>query len=269
MTTLSPTHAAILRSERRYYQSRAIPVGAGLAVVLLCLWYAGFFNLEGYIHGVPNLWRILLAEGIPPDFRRYAEWGKPLLDTLVMSIAGTAIAVFLSFGLAFLAARNTSPHPVIYLLTRGLLNVLRAIPELVLGIIFVMTVKLGLLPGVWALGLHSVGMVGKFFAEAVEHVDGAALEAIAATGATRLQVLWHGVLPQVWPRMADVAFYRWEYNFRASTVMGMLGCGGIGLEIVTSLSLMQYQQLSALLLVMLACVTAVDALSNLLRRQTR
>jgi len=268
MTTLSPAYAEILRSQRRGSWARAVQVAAGVFVVLACLWYADFFTLSRYLRGVPHVWNILLAEGLPPDFSRYHEWSKALLDTAVMSIAGTAIAVTLSFGLAFVAARNTSPHPIAYLLARGLLNLLRAIPELVLGIIFVSAVSLGILPGVWALGLHSVGMVGKFFAEAVEHADAAAMEAISATGATRLQVLWHGVLPQIWPRMADVAFYRWEYNFRASTVLGMVGCGGIGLEIQTALSLMEYRQLSALLLVMLGCVTTVDALSNLLRRKT-
>ena len=136
-----------------------------------------------------------------------------------------------------------------------------------MGIILVSAVSLGMLPGIWALGLHSVGMVGKFFAEAIEHADQAAIEAITATGASRLQVLWHGVLPQVWPRMADVAFYRWEYNFRASTVMGMVGCGGIGLEIQTALSLMEYRQLSALLILVLAGVRVVDALSNRLRQR--
>jgi phosphonate transport system permease protein len=188
---------------------------------------------------------------------------------MVMSVGGTALAVALSFPLGFLAARNTSPHPVIYLSARGLLNLFRAIPELILGIILVSAVSLGLLPGIWALGLHSVGMVGKFFAESIEHAEAAPIEAITATGATRLQVLWHGVLPQVWPRLADLAFYRWEYNFRASTVLGMVGCGGIGLEIQTSLSLMEYRQLSALLLVVLACVWAVDLLSSRLRLATR
>ena len=268
MTTLSPAYAAIYRQHRRGFWRRAAQAAGAGAVVLACLWYADFFELQRYLRGVPHVWRILLAEGLPPDFSRYREWGKALLDTAVMSVAGTAIAVTLSFGLAFVAG-NTSPHPIAYLLARGLLNLLRAIPELVLGIIFVSAVSLGILPGVWALGLHSVGMVGKFFAEAIEHADAAAMEAIAATGATRLQVLWHGVLPQVWPRMADVAFYRWEYNFRASTVLGMVGCGGIGLEIQSALSLMEYHQLSALLIVMLVCVTGVDALSNLLRRQTQ
>jgi phosphonate transport system permease protein len=146
------------------------------------------------------------------------------------------------------------------------LNALRAIPELIMGIVFVAAVGFGMLPGVLALGLHSVGMVGKFFAEAIEHAHPAPIEAAAATGATRMQVITHGVLPQVFPQFADVTMYRWEYNFRASTVMGMVGAGGIGTELVGSLRLIDYPQVAAILLVILAAVTIVDALSGMLRR---
>jgi phosphonate transport system permease protein len=267
MTGISITREAVYRQYRHNFHVRALQLATLAALILACLWYADFFDVRRYLKGIPHVFRIMVAEGLPPDFSRWREWGAPLRDTLVMSVGGTAIAVALSFVLAFAAARTTAPHPVVYLLGRGLLNLLRAIPELILGIIFVSAVALGILPGIWALGLHSVGMVGKFFAEAIEHADPAAVEAIAATGASRLQVLWHGLLPQVWSRMADVAFYRWEYNFRASTVLGMVGCGGIGLQIQTALSLMEYRQLTALLIIVLVCVTIVDALSNVMRRK--
>ena len=186
-----------------------------------------------------------------------------------MSIAGTALAVALSLPLGFLAARNTSPNKVIYQVSRVVLNTLRSIPELIMGIIFVAAVGFGMLPGVLALGLHSVGMVGKFFAEAIEHAHPAPIEATEASGATSMQVILHGVLPQVFPQFADVSMYRWEYNFRASTVMGMVGAGGIGTELVGSLRLLDYPQVSAVLLVILACVTVVDILSNMLRAKFR
>jgi phosphonate transport system permease protein len=148
---------------------------------------------------------------------------------------------------------------------KGILNFFRSIPELIMGIVFVAAVGFGALPGVLALGLHSIGMVGKFFAESVEHVNEAPVEAARATGATFLQVVIHGILPQVLPQMADVAIYRWEYNFRASTVMGMVGAGGIGFELMASLRLMQYQEVSALLIVVLMMVTLVDSFSSYLR----
>ncbi|MEP6407678.1 MAG: phosphonate ABC transporter, permease protein PhnE, partial [Marinobacter sp.] len=215
--------------------------------------------------GVPAI-ATLLRESLPPDFTNVMDWVSPLLDTLAMSIAGTAIAVSASVPLAFLAARNTTPHPAVFHLTRTLLNGLRSVPELIMGIIFVAAVGFGALPGVLALGLHSIGMVGKFFAEAIEHVDEAPVEAADASGATRLQVLWHAVLPQVLPQFADVSIYRWEYNFRASTVMGMVGAGGIGFELMGSLRIMQYQEVSAILIVILLMVTMVDSLSGHLRK---
>jgi phosphonate transport system permease protein len=147
------------------------------------------------------------------------------------------------------------------------LHGLRAIPELIMGIIFVAAVGFGALPGVLALGLHSIGMVGKFFAEAIEHADNSPIEAARAAGATSLQVIMHGILPQVLPQMADVSIYRWEYNFRASTVMGMVGAGGIGFELMGSLRIMQYQDVFAILLVILVMVTMVDSLSGYLRKR--
>jgi phosphonate transport system permease protein len=203
----------------------------------------------------------------PPDFTNGVDWIKPLLDTLAMSIAGTALALFFSFVLAFFAARQTSPNPICYHSARSLLNILRSIPELIMGVIFVAAVGFGGLPGVLALGFHSVGMVGKFFAEAIEHVDPAPVEAVKSTGATKLQIILHGVVPQVLPQLADVAIYRWEYNFRASTVMGMVGAGGIGFELMGSLRLMNYKEVSAILFVILVMVTAVDSLGALLRRK--
>jgi phosphonate transport system permease protein len=182
-----------------------------------------------------------------------------------MSVAGTAIAVLLSIPLAILAARNTSPHPVAYHATRAVLNGLRSIPELIMGIVFVAAVGFGALPGVLALGLHSIGMIAKFFAEAIEHADQAPVEAARAAGCSPLQVIFHGIVPQVLPQMADTAIYRWEYNFRASTVMGMVGAGGIGFELMGSLRIMQYQEVSAILIVILAMVTLVDAFSSHLR----
>jgi phosphonate transport system permease protein len=184
-----------------------------------------------------------------------------------MSIAGTALAVGISLPLALLGARNTSPHPFVYSIARGILNGLRSVPELIMGILFVAAVGFGALPGVLALGLHSVGMVGKFFAESIEHASNGPIEAVKSSGACPLQVIAHGILPQVLPQMADVSIYRWEYNFRASTVMGMVGAGGIGFELMGSLRIMQYQEVSAILIVILLMVTAVDEAGALLRRR--
>lgn len=264
---LSPgPSAAVLDEHARGWRSKLWQSGLVLMVVFFASWYVDLLDFRTLANGVPAI-ATLLGESLPPDFTNVMDWVSPLLDTLAMSIAGTAIAVSASVPLAFLAARNTSPHPVVFHITRTTLNALRSVPELIMGIIFVAAVGFGALPGVLALGLHSIGMVGKFFAEAIEHVDEAPVEAADASGATRLQVLWHAVLPQVLPQFADVSIYRWEYNFRASTVMGMVGAGGIGFELMGSLRIMQYQEVSAILIVILLMVTMVDSLSGHLRKK--
>ncbi|MDF0750984.1 phosphonate ABC transporter, permease protein PhnE [Marinobacter sp. 71-i] len=265
--TLSPApSASVLDEHARGWRSKLWQSALVLVVVFFASWYVDLLNFRTLANGVPAI-ATLLGESLPPDFTNVMDWVSPLLDTLAMSIAGTAIAVSASVPLAFLAARNTTPHPVVFHVTRTILNGLRSVPELIMGIIFVAAVGFGALPGVLALGLHSIGMVGKFFAEAIEHVDEAPVEAADASGATRLQVLWHAVLPQVLPQFADVSIYRWEYNFRASTVMGMVGAGGIGFELMGSLRIMQYQEVSAILIVILLMVTLVDSLSGHLRKK--
>lgn len=265
---MSDAHALILREESRAGLRRAGLVGLVLAAALAALAATGFFDAGRFAEGLPALGQ-LFAEMVPPDFSRWRAWLRPLLDTLAMSIAGTALAVVLSLPLAILAAPNTSPHALVYRTCRIVLSGLRSVPELIMGIIFVAAVGFGALPGVLALALHSVGMVGKFYAEAIEHVDPRPLEAARAAGAQPLQVVTHAVLPQVMPQLADITIYRWEYHFRASTVLGIVGAGGIGFELMAALRLIKYDQVSAILLTILACVIVVDALGAWLRRNLK
>jgi phosphonate transport system permease protein len=186
-----------------------------------------------------------------------------------MSIAGTALAVVLSLPLALMAAPNTTPHPVIYRLVRTLMAAMRSVPEIIFGIIFVAAVGFGALPGVLALALHSTGMVAKFYAETIEHVDPKPIEAARASGASLGQIITHAVLPQVLPQLADITIYRWEYHFRASAVLGIVGAGGIGFELMAALRLIKYDEVSAILLTILACVVLVDSTGAALRRKLK
>jgi len=255
----------ILQQKRKWFGS-LWRVTMVFVIVGLCSHYTGLLDTRRLLEGIPSIIG-LIRESVPPNFQDAPNWFKPLADTLAMSVAGTALAVAISLPLSLLAARNTSPHPIVYIAARGILNGLRSIPELIMGILFVAAVGFGALPGVLALGLHSVGMVGKFFAESIEHADEGPIEAVKSSGASPLQVILHGVLPQVVPHMADVTLYRWEYNFRASTVMGMVGAGGIGFELMSSLRIMQYRDVSAILLVILIMVTIVDGSGQFLRKR--
>ncbi len=256
----------ILEAKKKRTQQAIVQAGFVLLLASGCLFYVGLFDAQRLTEGIPAIFT-LVTESVPPDFADAFKWLKPLADTLAMSVAGTCLAVAVSLPLALLACPTTSPHPAVYRAARLVLNGLRSVPELILGILFVAAVGFDTLPGVLALGLHSVGMVGKFFSEAIEHVDNEPVEAVRSSGASHMQVILHGILPQVLPQMADVTIYRWEYNFRASTVMGMVGAGGIGFELMGSLRLMQYREVSALLLVILATVTIVDTLGSRLRNR--
>jgi phosphonate transport system permease protein len=264
--TEAPSYERILAAQRRQGLRAALRVGLVVVIIVGSCTYVGLLDARRLAEGLPSIAQ-LMGEMFPPDFRAARSWVRPILDTLAMSVAGTALAVALSLPLGLLAARNTTPHLAVYVLARGLLNLLRTVPELILGILFVAAVGFGALPGVLALGLHSAGMVGKFIAEAIEHADPGPVEAARAVGASPLQVIVHGIFPQILPKMADLVVYRWEYNFRASTVMGAVGAGGIGFQLIASLRVMQYQEVSAILLVILATVTLVDALGASLRRR--
>jgi phosphonate transport system permease protein len=263
---MSTAYEPIIQTVKARHRRTLIQFGVVTGLVVVFSFYTGLFNPARLAEGVPSILS-LMAEGFPPDFRSWVSWMLPLFDTLAMSIAGTALALGLALPLGFLGARNTAPNKAVYQVARAILNMLRSIPELIMGIIFVAAVGFGALPGVLALGLHSVGMVGKFISESIEHVADEPIEAVRAAGASPLQVIFHGVFPQVIGQIADVTVYRWEYNFRASTVMGMVGAGGIGFELMGSLRLMQYQEVSALLLVILATVTVVDGIGIYLRKR--
>lgn len=266
MTNSRTEYDGLLRRQQRIWLALLSKIAIIVAIVFISFILVGLLDYRRISEGIPDFFG-MFAEMLPPDFSRAPEWIEPLIDTIAMSIAGTALAIALSLPLGFLAAKNTTPHPVIFWLARMTLNITRAIPELILGIILVAAVGFGTLPGVLALGLHSVGMLGKFFAEAIEHTDEAPIEAARAVGATEMQTIWHSILPQVFPQMADVSFYRWEYNFRASMVLGAVGAGGIGFEIIGALRLLKYEEVSALLIVVLVMVTLVDGLSNYLRQK--
>lgn len=268
MTTVAARHDAILADERRAALRHAGLVGIIAVVCVASLWLTGFFDAQRLIEGGPALAQ-LFREMVPPDFSRLPHWFKPLIDTLAMSVAGTVLAVVFSLPLALLAAPNTSPHAVVYQSCRLVLSFLRSVPEIIMGIIFVAAVGFGALPGVLALGLHSVGMVGKFYAEAIEHVDTRPIEAARAAGASPFQVITHAVLPQVLPQLADITIYRWEYHFRASAVLGIVGAGGIGFELIAALRIIEYAQVSAILLTILACVVVVDGLGAWLRNKLK
>ena len=165
---------------------------------------------------------------LPPRFDELGEITSQVIETFFMAVAGTALAAAISLPLAFVAARNTTPHPVLRMLARGLIAFSRTVPDIIFAFIFVRVYRIGPLPGILALGFHAIGMVGKLMADAIEESDPGQREAIAAQGGSWLQQMATGVLPQVVPSFLATVLFRLDINFRSSTVLGLVGAGGIG-----------------------------------------
>jgi phosphonate transport system permease protein len=206
------------------------------------------------------------------------------LETFAISFMGSVLSVVIALGLVMFSSRNLvfagvlfeaeeagaprrGARVALYLAARAVLNLLRTVPHIVWALIFVFAVGLGPFPGVLALGLHTGGVLGKLFAEVVEDIDPAPLEALQATGAGRLHVLAYGVLPQVLPQVLAYSLYRWEVNIREAVILGYVGAGGLGQQIQIAISLFLEQKLLTLILAIYLMVTLVDYLSAFLRRR--
>lgn len=223
-----------------------------------------------------------VADGID-DMRRLAARMWPLnfgeldliirlsIETVFIAFIGTALAVLLSIPIAFLAARNTMPNRLAGRFATGFIVVTRAIPDLIFAMIFVRAIGIGgtrsITAGVLAIGISAIGMVGKLYADAIESIDEGARDAVASTGAGRIQTLVTGVLPQVSPSFIGVALYRFDINFRSSTILGYVGAGGIGTLLREYLSGLRYERALAVAVVIIILVLVVEFLSAAIRKQ--
>ena len=237
---------------------------AGSALVLVWSARGIGFSITELIRGLPWVFD-LVTRMLPPNWAFFERLVKPVVETIQIALWGTLLAVLLALPLCFFAARNLSPNLAVFHAMRQVLNALRGINEIIFALIFVAAVGLGPFSGVLALAIHGAGMLGKFFAEAVEEIDAGPVEALRATGAGPALVVVFGVLPQVIPSWIASTLYRFEVNLRAATILGMVGAGGIGFELMSSLKLFQYQDTAVCVLVILALVMSADYLSSKLR----
>lgn len=212
-------------------------------------------------HGMADI----ISRAMPPDFSKLGSEIWPTLETIDIAIFGTVAGVIMALPLAVLAARNVTPARWLYSLARGVIGFTRAVPDLVWALVFVAAVGLGPFPGALALAVHSIGMLGRLFAETIEQMDMAPVDALSLTGAKRMQVFTHGVLPSVIPSLLGIALYRLDENIRSSLVLGFVGAGGIGFQLLTAMNLFQYQEVSLLLIIVFAVVLAAEHGSAILR----
>ena len=241
----------------------AVAAVAGLGVI----WWAAIgsqVSVPELIKGGPWIGDFL-SRMFPPNWEFAQKLVKPAIETVQIAVWGTLLAIVLAVPVCFLAARNISPNLAVFHFMRQVLNIMRGINEIILALIFVAAVGLGPFPGVLALALHGAGMLGKFFAESIEDIDQGPLEALRSTGAGPIQTIIFGVIPQVVTAWIAVILYRFETNLRQATVLGMVGAGGIGFELVGSMKLFQYQDTATCILVIVAMVMTADYVSSKLR----
>jgi phosphonate transport system permease protein len=240
----------------------------GILIILIYYWAikGTDTNLINLFKGLPFMADFIMRM-FPPDITNLNLYIMKALETLQMAIVGSTIGALIAFPLSFLAARNIMKNKFIYHSVRSMFDTFRGINEIVWGLIFVSMVGLGPFPGVLALSIHVTGALGRYFSEAIEAVNPDTIRAIISTGANKLQVIIRGILPEVKPSFINYTLYYLENNFRAATVLGLVGAGGIGMELLTSMKLFRNREVLTILIIMVLMVVSIDRISAYIRKK--
>jgi len=238
----------------------------GIMIILTIIWASEGTNtsLFRFLSGLPEI-RSYSQEMFPPDLTILPSLISKVGETIQIAIMGTLIGTLVALPLSFMAARNVMKVKVIYQLTRGFFDICRGVSEVVWALLFVSMVGLGPFPGVLALSVHLAGALGRYFSEAIETVNSDVVNAIRATGARNIHVLRNAVFPEIKPLVYNYVLYYFEHSVRAATVLGLVGAGGIGFELLTSIRLFRLNQVLTILIVMIALVILIDRISALIR----
>lgn len=249
---------------------RVTPLQMGVALILALVYWKSLedtnFSIEELVRGIPAIGE-LVRQMFPPDWSYALQLGRPVIETLQIGIIASIIAGILALPMAFLAAKNVSPHPAIYLPVRLILTVCRGVSELIWALLFVVAVGLGPFAGVIALIIYCVGVIGKLLAEAVEAVDPGPLEAMAAAGASRWKVFLYGAWPQVMPLYLTYCLYYWDHNTRQAVVLGFVGAGGVGYTLFFNISTYYFEKAMMAMIVLIAMIVVIDRICLYLRKK--
>lgn len=231
----------------------------GVASLEASLWriLSGFANLGGFV--------VLMLPPDPGSLARAVIFVKALFETIAIAFLGTVLAAILAFPLGFLAAKNVVANRVVHFFARRSLDTVRGVDALIWALIWINVVGLGPFAGMLAIMTSDLGAFGKLFSEAIEAADRKPVEGVASVGGGRAHEIRFGLIPQVLPVIASQVLYYIESNTRSSTIIGIVGAGGIGLHLAETIRTLEWQQVSFLILLILAAVTAIDFLSSRLR----
>ncbi len=237
----------------------------GVAIVVYCWELVSERTIWFFVQDAGAQAADMASRMVPPKWDYMDVLWKPVWDTINIATLGTGIALVFAVPVAFLAAQNTTPHPTIRAIALLVIVSSRSINSLIWALMLVAIIGPGVFAGVIAIALRSVGFCAKLLYESIEEIDPRQVEAITATGATRAQQLGYGIVPQIMPSFAGISVFRWDINIRESTVLGLVGAGGIGIQLDASISTLAWTQVSVILLVILATVLISEWVSAKVR----
>ncbi len=268
LTTPSSTAGAIPAAPQKSAVSWAMDMlvwGGVIAVLLYSIDAVDLGNISRLFSGNEST-SLFVHDLLRPDFSQWKMFVGKMWETVQIALWGTFLAVLVGIPLGLAAARNMAPAWVVTPV-RWVMNLLRSVPDLVIGLLFVTAVGLGPLAGVLAITLNTAGVLAKLFSEAVESIDKGPVEGVRATGASKLHEIVWGVIPQVAPLWTSFALYRFESNSRSATVLGLIGAGGIGQVLFDSMNAFDFRAVSAIVIIVVIAVTLIDSLSQIMRKR--
>ena len=211
----------------------------------------------------------IFSRMLPPDFSDFNSLFFSMIETIEIAILGTFIAIMLSIPLALFSARNIAPNILIFFIARTITVFFRAIPEFIIAMILVIAIGFGAMPGVLALGIHTMGFLAKFYAEDIEHINKGPIEALESSGASKRQIISFAIIPQIIPSFVANNLYILDRNIRMATMLGIVGAGGIGYELQSAFRMFEYPKVSAIIIIIFVTIFIIDNISSYIRSKIR
>ena len=211
----------------------------------------------------------ILSRMLPPDFSNLNQLIYAMFETIEIAFLGTFIAIVLSIPFGLFSARNLAPNYFVYIVCKTVVIFFRAIPEFIIAMILVIAIGFGAMPGVLALGLHTMGFLAKFYAEDIEHINKGPIDALKSSGATKSQIISFGIIPQILPAFVANNLYILDRNIRMATMLGIVGAGGIGYELQSSFRMFEYERVSAIIMLIFLTIFLIDNFSSYIRSKIK
>jgi phosphonate transport system permease protein len=236
-----------------------------ISVVFFGLWRTGFFNWQSIYHGIGRIGAIIKFMLPPAHHGWLAEFLYAILETMSMAFLGTLIATIVSIPLGFIGAKNMISNALFHFSFRRIFDGIRGIDALIWALIFVNVVGLGPFAGIMAIAVSDIGTLSKLFAEAIENIDQKQIEGVHSCGAGQVQTMRYAVFPQIFPVILSNALYFFESNIRSATILGVVGAGGIGLQLSDRIRVNNWDEAAFIILLILVTVSIIDTISKEIR----